>query len=383
METAATKNYLALSFGCLSPTRGEENLLDQIKKKHDLWNKLVEKEREHREKVRQAMVFESETTKKIKELEEELNSLREEIKKQRKTKRTGKVDLTDQKARIEEIKPQLKQLKEKFKEERSFIFEARKQELAQLEKERWAVVKELGKGSGLYWCNLEDVVNSYDIGRKKAKAAGGELRFHRWDGTGKVTVRFQKGLLVNEMFSCTNNLLQVDPVDKDAWHNPVRAIRRKKSRTRVRLRACSENKKPLFIELPVVLHREIPEDALIRTASVIREKVGMRYRYKLNLVLELLGENTNRILPALEGTAAIDLGWRTVKDGLRVAYLVDDKGHSEELILDNDVLHEFNKVKDLQSIRDNLFNETKAKLLELLKTLELPGQPPRTEVRGL
>ena len=109
----------------------------------------------------------------------------------------------------------------------------------------------------MYWCNYDDVIANYETARKRALREGRELRFHGWDGTGKVTVRYQQGLPVAEVQG-VDRRLQIDPVDPLAWSSPHRSERRKLARSRVRIRVGSDGREPVWLELPVVLHRALP-----------------------------------------------------------------------------------------------------------------------------
>jgi hypothetical protein len=198
----------------------------------------------------------------------------------------------------------------------------------------------------LYWCNYDDVIANYETARKRALREGRELRFQGWDGTGKVTVRYQQGLPVAEVQG-VDRRLQIDPVDPLAWSSPHRSERRKLARTRVRIRVGSDGREPVWLELPVVLHRALPENASIRSASAICEKVGNRERWRL-LVTVAQPDHESRQGPAV----AVDLGWRLLPDGLRVAYWEDELGDHGQLLLEPAVLWQFSKLNDLRSIQD-------------------------------
>ena len=93
-------------------------------------------------------------------------------------------------------------------------------------------------------------------------------------------MRYQQGLAVAEVQGADRRL-QFDPVNPLAWTSPRRSERRKLARSRVRIRVGSEGREPVWLELPVVLHRPLPEDGTVRSASVICEKVGSRERWRL------------------------------------------------------------------------------------------------------
>ncbi len=356
MDIEQQKTYRVYKYGCLAPVAGEEDMINEIYRKHQLWNQLVELEHSHRQEVRKILAVPDDP---VVLLIEELKAVREEIKTARKKARSGKVDVSTLQKQAKILKEKISTAKIKQAEKNKKIKEASKETIKQLEQERRQAVKALTKASGLYWVNYEEVVNNYDLARRRAMVEKTEIKFHRWTGEGKVTVRYQTGLPVGEVFQ-QDTRLQINPVPQEAWDSPVRGTRRKLARTVIRLRARSENRKPVWVELPMVMHRPLPPNSEIRMASIIRQRVGRKWRYRA--VITVAVQDVLRIHG--RGTVAIDLGWRQVTDGLRVAYWADDAGDHGQVVLPLEVLWEFNKLPDLRAIRDKHFNEIKAGLTE-------------------
>ena len=198
------------------------------------------------------------------------------------------------------------------------------------------------------------------------RKTGRELRFHRWDWSGAVTVRFQYGLPVESVFG-QDTRLQIDPIDTLAWTSPQRAVRRRLSRSTVRIRIGTERRSPVWLELPVILHRPMPEAGVIRSASVMRDRLGGHDRWRLLVTVES-PEPEARSGPA----AAIDLGWRITPRGLRVAYWEDEQGRHGELRLNRELLWEFSKLRELQSAEDRLFHEVRQVLAKWAEGRNLP-----------
>lgn len=343
-------------YGCLPPITGEQEMVEELHRRQQFWNKLVEIERTHREKVREVLAMPDDP---VLPLMDKLTAIRAEIKNARKKERSGKVDVTELRKQARALREQIAEAKIIRDGAKKEVREANKTALDQLEKERRRAVKSVTAASGLYWCNYDEVLKDYDAARKRAMRDKTEIKFHRWDGTGKVTVRWQKGLPVSSLFK-NDTRMQLSPIPPDAWDQP-RGVRRKMTRTVIRLRVTSdERKKPVWVELPMVMHRPIPAESEIRCASICRERVGRKWRYKAVLTVTLDAK------PKVHGRGivGIDLGWRMVKNGLRVAYWADGQGSHGQLVLGPEVLYEFNKLPDLQSIRDKHFNKAKAALVE-------------------
>ena len=276
MDIEQQKTYRVYKYGCLAPVAGEEDMINEIYRKHQLWNQLVELEHSHRQEVRKILAVPDDP---VVLLIEELKAVREEIKTARKKARSGKVDVSTLQKQAKILKEKISTAKIKQAEKNKKIKEASKETIKQLEQERRQAVKALTKASGLYWVNYEEVVNNYDLARRRAMVEKTEIKFHRWTGEGKVTVRYQTGLPVGEVFQ-QDTRLQINPVPQEAWDSPVRGTRRKLARTVIRLRARSENRKPVWVELPMVMHRPLPPNSEIRMASIIRQRVGRKWRYR-------------------------------------------------------------------------------------------------------
>jgi hypothetical protein len=201
-------------------------------------------------------------------------------------------------------------------------FVSAKAALKQLQEERAQQSKQAEHESGLYWCNYGDVRYAYEVARVRAMRTNTELREHQWNGSGQVSVRFQRGLPVRTAFTCRGRRLQIDPVPEEAWTSPMRSTRRKLARSRVRIRVASTQEQlPVWFEIPVVIHRPMPSDGLIRRASLIRERLGLAWRYRLILTVARAQApaSVSRERPSI----GIDIGWRLVPEGLRVAFWAD------------------------------------------------------------
>jgi len=342
-------------------------MLDQLRGRNTFWNCLVEIERRQRIEVRSLL---QPPESKVPALQQELEEARVAIKAERKRQRSRNADVSDLRAYIKDLQQQLKSARAEDKAARERIKEASQPRLDELEAERLEQVKAAQHNSNLYWCNYDDVLASYGVARVRAMREGTEIKFHRFDGTGKVSVRYQQGLPVADVFGADTRL-QIRPVDPRAWTSPIRGERRRLARTVVRIRIGShEDRSPVWLELPMVMHRPLPEGGGIRNAAVVRERIADSWRYRLVITVAtpqqeiVTHQDRNRI--------AIDVGWRKLDEGLRVAYWVDDLGQQGQVLLANEVIEQFRKVDDLKSIRDLHFNATRVALVDWLQHVVVP-----------
>jgi hypothetical protein len=106
-----------------------------------------------------------------------------------------------------------------------------------------------------------------------------------------------------------------------------------------------------------------------------RDVVAGRARWKIRITIrtEKPPESSN------VAACAVHIGWRRKTDGsIRVACLVDESGHQEELPLSAGDMERYRKLDDLRGIIQTHFNEPRAKLADWLQTLrssELPSRP--------
>ncbi|KNZ70317.1 hypothetical protein Tfer_0877 [Thermincola ferriacetica] len=348
-------------YGCLTPTAGEKEMLDQLHRRNQFWNRLVEIEREYRQAVNDLLTPPDNP---VPELEAELEAVREEIKQRRQQKRSVRVNISDLRERAKDLRERIRQARQEARAARKEMLEANRDKLKELDAERVKQIKQAQAESGLYWCNYDEVVASYQVARQKAARQGRDLRFHRFDGSGKVTVRWQKGLPVEQVFG-SDTRLQIDPVSEEAWYHPKRSERRRLSRTKVRIRVASDGRNPVWLELPMVMHRPLPPDGTIRSASIVREKLGNTYRYKL-VVTVALETPSAPVIPAASGRIFVNCTWQRNENGIVAATWHDDSGQKGELILPNRVVSQFYKLDDLRSIRDKHFNEIKETISKFL-----------------
>ena len=189
-------DYLVYEYGCLPPLRGREAAVEQMLRRHRLWNSLVEVERDYRSQL-SALLRDETSQIAVEAARDRLTALRCEIKARRRAERKRAVDVADLQAQIAEVKIELANAIAVAREGRRARIAQNKHSLQLLETARRAAVRQAQADSNLYWCNYDDVIAAYEIARRRTLREGRELRFQAWDGTGKVTVRYQQGLPVD------------------------------------------------------------------------------------------------------------------------------------------------------------------------------------------
>lgn len=232
-------------------------------------------------------------------------------------------------------------------------------------------------GEGLYW-------GTYTLVEKAAEQASKTPtgpQFRPWDGRGRIGVQFQKsrtvpgrvqinGAPVADLFAGIDSRMRIAPVPDAAWINNKNASRRLR-RTTCQIRIGSVGRAPVWAEFPVILHRPLPADGVVKLAWISRHRVGTKYRYSLQLAIEAAAFD----VPLRKGnrTAALDVGYRLRDDtGLRVAYFVDDQGVTKEYALPPDLKAQYEHTYELQSQRDKNFDLVRDNLVGWLAQNQVP-----------
>jgi hypothetical protein len=300
----------------------------------------------------------------------------------------------------------------------------------------------------LYNLNADEIISQHDTERSRAMKEKTELRFHRFIGEGRSSVRvhshrdksdgkeelFDKlqaaidelkekrrqtvsketkqklsqqieaaesdrdaripnyvGQTEEETFAGDSTLFRIDAVNllRDAQNPTVwdkstgRADRRRAMRTVAHIRIQSAEKgKPVFLSIPIMMHRPFPAGARMLSAAVNREKIGMKYRWNVEFTVLY-----NEIgLPSNNGTVAIDLGW--AKDSLpdadgrvRVAGVRERTADGQETFTEFCLPVSFTeyakKLEDLHSIRDKHTNEAFEKIAAFRAVYEIKDETLR------
>lgn len=361
----------------LGPTADCAKAVDeQMALAHRYHNNLVEIERARRAAVR-AILSEADdigaTEEKIRTFRAEMDAIRESIKLRRKAQHDPRVaDKTLARLPADAgEKAQLAALKVAVKEAR----EARKAAIAAIKSnvevqdkikrcnDRAADMKRLHrKSSGVYWGTYLLVEAAVDAASKGKM----DPKFKRWTGDGKVGVQFQKGLKIADAASDTR--IQIDYTPQlNAKGKPAKHVICK-------LRIGSEGRAPIWATFPIIMHRPLPADAVIRWAWAKRRRLGLKYRWELQLVIE---SRTFVQLPKRDtSVCGINFGWRK-DDSLRVAYAVDHAtatpGELNEAIeVPKQILERIEHANSLRSILDRVFDEMKAELIPWLASNTVP-----------
>lgn len=373
-----SKNY---TYGLLKPSEGRELVVAQLAAAARYRNKLVEVELRRREQtdatVRQhvpgLLETESELAEVAAAIDDALSAQRDRNRKAR-----GLTDDSNCRAALADLKARRKALAAARKRLRSdgFASATCQAALAAVNSKAAAEVRAARAACGLYWGTYLLVEQAADAFRK-----GSPPVYRGYRGEGSVAVQLQGGLSWEDATSGRDTRLRIqhtpqqcERYSRSGTPLPVPGKRRRDQQYTLWLRVGSDGRAPIWATWPLILHRSIPDQARIMWAIVQRRIVGGKERWKLTLSLR--GETDaafSRNDLGDSGVVGIDIGYRYLGDReQRVAYWHGGDNESGELRLPSDKVAQWEKVDDLQAIRDGLHNAAKSSLREWMAANEHP-----------
>jgi rubrerythrin len=359
------------------PLDWDEGCERELRLQTDLWNKLIEIERHHRKAFFELTADDPAVQETEAALKDGLDRLAE-LRKKRARMRSDKRKKGDTKDLDEAIRVALEEAKARVaaaREARRLARENIKPKIKALNDARFVAVKVARNSSGLWWGNYNAVCASYEHGRTAALKRGGELHFRRWNGEGRITNQIQGGITVAELFSGAHSQVEL----LKAGHLPARKPGSRRNRVeRMILSATAFTRDGVRknVRWPIFIGRPLPDDATVKDVVIHRRKISHRVRWTATFTCRqpMAATKTQSV-----HTIAINLGWRRMNDGIRVATVMDNNGGHEFLML-NGVAHERTE-KDLVGVHDWIDDQKQhrdalhAKIVDVLRMLPWPAAP--------
>lgn len=372
-DSDPTINWLAHSKG---PVRGAELVDQQLSNAYRYYNTRVEIERVRREqfailRLRLFPTLEA-AEEEYQKLDAELEAIRDEIKGGNAKQKKRSTGTAEQKARIKTAKEQKKFASDRAKTIRAAAKESLelKTEAAKIDEAINVRRKEARANCGVHWGSYLGVERAVQQASNSSKAPPA---FKRWTGDGTVSVQLQGGMSWDELMSGEDTRIRFVEKRYDGYDDMRHAPsgKRKKLDGELWLRVGSEGIKPVWAVFHCRFWRIPPVDCLIKWVHVDRIKRANKYVWQVRLVLSRpLGWDKGC---AEGGAVGIDVGWRLVPDGLRVAYWVGNDGREGQLVLPQDLINTKDDNEAIQTIRDCNLNALKLRLSPWLAETVLPG----------
>lgn len=343
------------SYGASEPRTNLNVVNEQLLLAHRYWNTLVEIDRRRRQNSDELLAREcpplAAVEQQIAATEAEKQALDDEIG-YRNARERRKRATADEQARMRDVKQRLAALYSERKALRATEFERLRPLLDEIEAQSKEEFKAAYRNSGLYWGTYNAINQSAKYMRKGAPPKFRRLGLRELPERGRVAIQLQNGRTVSEILRCENRILQIEPTADGEGY------------TTVRMRVGSENREPVWAEFGVKFHRPLPA-AKIKWAYLHREQHGDDVEWKVSFVLSRESGWQKSDLKD-SGAVGVDVGWRRLTGGLRVAYWVGSDGERGELILPTKDLRRWAKADELRSIRGREFDVAQAALIKWL-----------------
>lgn len=334
MSETTDRHVCAYHYGLLHPLDWGEDCEDALRKQTALWNQLVEIERAHVEKVRAVAAADTTvaTTETMRAAAvERLKALTEERKSRNKAARRRLDAGTDETTAA--ARQELREATLAAREARKAAYAASRDGLRELETARIQAVtkaRQIANADGLWWCNANAVIESYETARRRSSKSGAELHFRRHDGSGRFTNQIQGGMTVDELLGAAHSQVQIGPRPehlRDRGGRMARKGRRVLSLTAT-IYTRERGAERRTVAWPLILDRPLPPGCRIQQVSIHRRKRGQQFVWSVSFTVR-----TTAPAARMNGSiVAVNLGWRMTNSGLRVATVVrqgaeDDPEH--------------------------------------------------------
>lgn len=239
------------------------------------------------------------------------------------------------KVELQRLRAKLKELRAAAKENEEFngLVQADHRRMDVLGRGLRKAFSEAGLYSGTYIL-VEEAAKIANSGRHDPQRP-------RWDGTGSLGIQIQRGTSAAAIHACKEPWLRIAPPDRTrrAPEGGTLTDQQVQSQTKAWYRVASDDSgKPIFIELPLMMHRDLPSDAFVKAVKLVLNRSGTRRIYSLQLVLE---SKTFERQEFGGGTVALCL------NNDKITYAAE--GEEEQTFVFDPRLR---KADDLQSIRD-------------------------------
>lgn len=346
-------------YGLRPPLDWGKDCDDEMSRMTDLWNALVAIERDHRA-VYFAATADDPDVAATEAARQALADRRGALVQQRADLRKAarkRVATPELDAMIAETAAQAKEATVAAKAARQAAREKIKPRLRATEQQRHDRVKIARQQSGLWWGNYNAIVASYETARSRALKTGAELHERRHNGEGRLVNQIQGGMSADDLFGGARSQVSVAPLPDDAYTHPSRGEQRRKQYTRLTATVYTRNGERRNVTWPMYMHRPLPDGARIKEVVITRRRVADRYEWHVVFTCRSHIEMRD---PA-RGVCGVDVGWRKVPGGLRVATVASDAGE-DYLILPDSLIEADRHCDDIAARRAQERNDIVAQI---------------------
>lgn len=340
---------LNYKYGLYSPTRWDASCEREIALQDTLWNELVRIELDYRAKV-EATIRQNEAYRtaadKIAEVTKALDEYLHERRMQRRAAR-AKIATPDLDLAIAELSKERREMWTMAKPLRAAAFKEWRDDLRKLSDIRYTDIKTARQESGLWWSNYNAVVASFDSTLRRIqpwqtpRALGNEGRL-----SGRLSVQIQRGCPGPAFLAGARNEANIDLAEGQWQRRGSKNWLTRRATLTATVHAAGPGTRQTA-SWPMLMHRPLPNGAIIKALIITRRRpvpTSRRWKWEVTLTVEVPD-------PAAAPSAlcaGVDLGWRKVEAGLRVATVADTAGGLNYLVLPAEMLDRRARIAVLQ-----------------------------------
>lgn len=377
----ATRVY---RYGLLPPTESDQLIRGQLRLANAYRNKLTEVERARRAEVRKVISSHGSIPAleaAVKVAATALADLLKQILAAKSKSRTRVVERAPKDA-LQLARASLKEAKTALWAARSALRTDPSVAAAKDEIEtRYVAIRKVARAeSALYWGTYILVEAANDASRKMPLYDGTEdndPRFTRWEGEETLGVQVQNGVDTTEMDA--TNLVRIEHRAAPTGADPAskRSAKRRYATLAMRI-GSGEKRSPIWGRWPMVMHRPFPEGAIVKRAAVQVRMIGPREEWSVLFTVQF--HATASRAPEGAPRVAVDIGWRSENESIRVATWRTDDDQSGFVHLSPGLLAQIEKASDLRSIRAKNLTIATTTLTQYLAAMAAPPEWMPTNV---
>jgi hypothetical protein len=367
-----TTTVLIRKYGLLDPLDWGSDCQEQLVRQNALWNRLVRIERDSQAHARQILSADPEYA----QLNAEIEGFEAEIAHLWRARRSvdpGAAAASEISAQIRALIADRRRLTQRERALRAALRSRFSAPLRQADLERKAAVKHARQDSGLWWGNYNAVCGAYERARTRALQTGATLRFRAFDGTGRFRNQIVGGMSVDDLFAGRHSQVCAAHLSSGAHTHPVRAERRRRSRTTLTATVYTVARERRNLTWPMIMHRPIPADARIKEIIVTRKREGARFRW--SAIFVCTRRDTSTRPHPLPNSASLALSCEATDEGVRVAILSDaNRNVVEHLCLPPALAKRAAYIESLRTRAAQRSHEMRARLSSWLATATFPAE---------
>lgn len=334
---------LVYAHGCGQPISGFGHALAEVERQRELWDQLVDIERDCERKTLEAAAAD---VSEIAVLLGDIDRLSERQKDRTLDRVTVREIVHERRGLYTQLWPLLGTWRKEHKDV-----------LTRIEHERRARVKAARQATDCWWPNYNRVLDDYERSRRVVWQFGRRLRKADLAAdNGCLTVQIQRtrtglGAAPAELFDGTCSMLSLGRVDPRAHDLATfRGERDRLARSVIEMRVdCDGN----LIRLPFHYHRPLPEGARVKRAQLVWRRQAGKLRYLLALTVS---RPATVVMPSGDREIDVVVDWRVQDDGA----LLVAQSLLENLTLSAEWMRRMDRVEHLHGVLDRWYAQRPA-----------------------